>query len=65
MYDVDGHGIDATGQTIGFTLWGAGERQAAMDAYHARTGDTQITVDPRARQPATRRRLRAPARPST
>src|SRR5262249_47659129 len=27
LYDVTGHGIDATGQTIGFTLWTAAERQ--------------------------------------
>ena len=32
MYDVTGHGFDGSGQTVGFTLWGAGERQAAMTA---------------------------------
>lgn len=45
MYDVAGHGFDGTGQTLGFTLWGAGERQAAMTAYAQDTGDTPITVD--------------------
>ena len=24
LYDVAGHGFDGTGQTLGFTLWGAG-----------------------------------------
>jgi photosystem II stability/assembly factor-like uncharacterized protein len=46
LYDVNGHGIDGTGQTIGFTLWTAGERQATMTAYATATGDTPITVDP-------------------
>ncbi len=46
MYDVTGHGFDGTGQTVGFTLWGAGERQAAMTAYAQNTGDQLITVDP-------------------
>ena len=23
IYNVTGHGVDATGQTLGFTLWGA------------------------------------------
>src|SRR3954452_4054242 len=46
LYDVAGHGFDGTGQTLGFTLWGAGERQAAMTAYAANTGDQLITVDP-------------------
>ena len=45
MYDVAGHGVDATGQTIGFTLWGAGETQAAMTQFATTTGDTPITVD--------------------
>ena len=44
MYDV--HGFDGTGQTLGFTLWGAGERQAAMNTYAGTTGDQLITVDP-------------------
>ena len=46
LYDVTGHGFDATGQTIGFTLWTTPERQAAMTAYATATGDTPITVDP-------------------
>jgi photosystem II stability/assembly factor-like uncharacterized protein len=46
LYDVSGHGYDGTGQTMGFTLWGAAERQAAMTAFAAGTGDTPITVDP-------------------
>ena len=46
MYDVTGHGYDGTGQTIGFTLWGAGERQTAMTAFATATGDQLITVDP-------------------
>ena len=45
MYDVAGHGYDGTGQTLGFTLWGAGERQAAMTAFATATGDQPITVD--------------------
>ena len=45
MYDVAGHGYDGTGQTLGFTLWGAGERQAAMTAFATATGDQLITVD--------------------
>ena len=46
MYDVAGHGFDGTGQTVGFTLWGAAERQAAMTAFATATGDQLITVDP-------------------
>ncbi len=46
LYDVAGHGFDGTGQTVGFTLWGAGERQPAMTAFATATGDTPITVDP-------------------
>ena len=45
MYDVAGHGYDGTGQTLGFTLWGAGERQTAMNAFATATGDQLITVD--------------------
>ena len=45
LYDVAGHGYDGTGQTLGFTLWGAGERQAAMTAFSTATGDQLITVD--------------------
>src|SRR5581483_4668095 len=46
LYDITGHGFDASGQTIGFTLWTTPERQAAMTAYATATGDTPITVDP-------------------
>jgi photosystem II stability/assembly factor-like uncharacterized protein len=46
LYDVTGHGFDGTGQTLGFTLWGAGERQPAMTAFASATGDTPIVVDP-------------------
>ncbi|MGN6430374.1 MAG: MBG domain-containing protein [Gaiellaceae bacterium] len=46
LYDITGHGYDATGQTVGFTLWTTPERQAAMTAYASLTGDTPITVDP-------------------
>jgi photosystem II stability/assembly factor-like uncharacterized protein len=45
MYDVSGHGFDGTGQTLGFTLWGAGETQRAMNAFSQDTGDPLITVD--------------------
>lgn len=47
LYDINGH--DATGQTIGFTLWTTPERQAAMTSYAnlANNGGTPaITVDP-------------------
>jgi photosystem II stability/assembly factor-like uncharacterized protein len=46
LYDVAGHGFDGTGQTLGFTLWGAGERQQAMTTFANATGDTPIIVDP-------------------
>jgi len=46
MYDVAGHGYDGTGQTLGFTLWGAAERQPAMTTFATATGDQLITVDP-------------------
>ncbi len=46
MYDIAGHGFDGTGQTVGFTLWGAGERQNALSQYAQTTGDQPITVDP-------------------
>jgi photosystem II stability/assembly factor-like uncharacterized protein len=46
LYNINGHGIDGTGQTVGFTLWTVPERQAAMTAYATATGDTPITVDP-------------------
>jgi photosystem II stability/assembly factor-like uncharacterized protein len=46
LYDVNGHGFDATGQTIGFTLWTVPERQAAMNKFATDTGDQLITVDP-------------------
>jgi photosystem II stability/assembly factor-like uncharacterized protein len=45
LYDVTGHGYDGSGQTLGFTLWGAGETQVAMNAFATNTGDTPITVD--------------------
>ncbi len=45
LYNITGHGFDATGQTIGFTLWTTPERQAAMTAFAATTGDQLITVD--------------------
>ena len=46
LYNITGHGIDGTGQTIGFTLWTAAERQAAMNAFATNTGDQLITIDP-------------------
>jgi len=46
LYDITGHGVDATGQTIGFTLWTAPEHQAAMTTFANTTGDQPITVDP-------------------
>jgi photosystem II stability/assembly factor-like uncharacterized protein len=46
LYDITGHGFDGTGQTVGFTLWTASERQATMTAYATATGDQPITVDP-------------------
>ncbi|HEY2353372.1 MAG TPA: protease pro-enzyme activation domain-containing protein [Gaiellaceae bacterium] len=45
LYDITGHGFDGTGQTVGFTLWTAAERQVAMTAYATATGDQPITVD--------------------
>ena len=45
MYDVSGHGFDATGETLGFTLWGAGEQQTAQTLYSQDTGEPAITVD--------------------
>ena len=46
LYDIAGHGYDASGQTIGFTLWTAAERQNAMTTFASNTGDQLITVDP-------------------
>jgi photosystem II stability/assembly factor-like uncharacterized protein len=46
LYDITGHGASATGQTIGFTLWTAPEKQAAMTQFATTTGDQLITVDP-------------------
>jgi photosystem II stability/assembly factor-like uncharacterized protein len=46
LYNITGHGFDGTGQTVGFTLWTAPERQAAMTAYATATGDVPITIDP-------------------
>src|SRR5262249_20239369 len=46
LYDINGHGIDANGQTIGFTPWTTTHRHAARTAYATATGDTPITVDP-------------------
>jgi photosystem II stability/assembly factor-like uncharacterized protein len=46
LYDITGHGFDGTGQTIGFTLWTAAERQNAMTQFATNTGDQPITVDP-------------------
>ncbi len=45
MYDVSGHGFDATGETLGFTLWGAGEQQTAQTLFSQDTGEPAITVD--------------------
>jgi photosystem II stability/assembly factor-like uncharacterized protein len=46
LYDITGHGYDGTGQTLGFTLWTAPEKQAAMTAFASTTGDQPITIDP-------------------
>ncbi|MGZ4308156.1 MAG: OmpL47-type beta-barrel domain-containing protein [Gaiellaceae bacterium] len=46
LYNITGHGFDGTGQTLGFTLWTAAERQAAMTKFATDTGDQLITVDP-------------------
>ena len=63
LYDITGHGFDGNGQTIGFTLWTAPERQAAMTAFAT---DDRRPADHRrlrpARRRATRRRRRARAR---
>jgi photosystem II stability/assembly factor-like uncharacterized protein len=45
LYDITGHGFDGTGQTLGFTLWTAAERQPAMTSFASTTGDQLITVD--------------------
>ena len=67
LYDITGHGFDGTGQTIGFTLWTAAERQAAMTAFATDTGDTADHGRPELRrdgQLADRRRARARRRRS-
>ena len=46
LYNITGHGFDGTGQTLGFTLWTAPEKQPAMTAFASNTGDQLITVDP-------------------
>ena len=46
LYNITGHGVDGSGQTIGFTLWTAAERQATMNAFATNTGDQLITIDP-------------------
>src|SRR5262249_36301373 len=46
LYDITGHGFDGTGQTLGFTLWTAPEKQAAMNTFATNTGDQLITIDP-------------------
>jgi len=38
-YDVAGHNADATGQTIGFTLWGAPVSTADLAYFTAHSGD--------------------------
>jgi photosystem II stability/assembly factor-like uncharacterized protein len=45
MYDVKGTYGYGTGQTIGFTLWGAGENQAATTDFANVTGQPALTVD--------------------
>ncbi|HLK44996.1 MAG TPA: protease pro-enzyme activation domain-containing protein, partial [Acidimicrobiales bacterium] len=45
MYDVTNVDNYGTGQTIGFTLWGAGEVQAALTAFATTTGETALTDD--------------------
>ena len=62
LYDVTGHGFDGTGQTVGFTLWTAAERQPAMTAFAA--DDRRPADHGRSlvhRRPATRPRRRARA----
>jgi photosystem II stability/assembly factor-like uncharacterized protein len=46
MYDVQGTYGYGTGQTIGFTLWGAAENQAATTEFGTVTGQPALTVDP-------------------
>jgi photosystem II stability/assembly factor-like uncharacterized protein len=45
MYDVQGTYGYGTGQTIGYTLWGAGEVQAAATEFGTVTGVPALTVD--------------------
>jgi photosystem II stability/assembly factor-like uncharacterized protein len=45
MYDVQGTYGYGSGQTIGFTLWGAGEVQAAATEFATVTGEPALTVD--------------------
>ncbi|MFZ0665087.1 MAG: Ig-like domain repeat protein [Acidimicrobiales bacterium] len=45
MYDVQGTYGYGTGQTMGFTLWGAGEVQAATTEFATVTGQPALTVD--------------------
>lgn len=45
MYDVQDLDDYGTGQTIGFTLWGAGEVQAAASYFATETGEPALTVD--------------------
>ena len=45
MYDVTGVDNYGTGQTIGYTLWGAAEVQAAMTAFATTTGEPALTAD--------------------
>ncbi len=45
MYDVTGVSNFGTGQTVGYTLWGAGEVQAALTAFATTTGETALTDD--------------------
>jgi len=46
LYDITGHGFDGTGQTLGFTLWTAPEKQVAMNTFATTTGDQLITIVP-------------------
>ncbi len=45
MYDVTSTTNYGTGQTLGYTLWGAGEVQAALTAFATTTGETALTDD--------------------
>ena len=45
MYDVQGTYGYGTGQTMGFTLWGAAEVQAAATEFATVTGEPALTVD--------------------